>query len=201
MVNESCALPRKASAPAIGARTQCAPEVAGTAEKRMTRQGGFAIDRSPLHLLHRTSQCVELFFQNVMKGGLTPRQLAVMRMVAAHQGVSQTDIVERTGIDRSTTADLVRRLVKNGWLRRRRSRVDARAYEVKLTEAGTSILPVADRFGREIGARVLNALPTERREAFMAALGAVVAQMEAEGGERPPASSPATAGDRPRSRP
>jgi hypothetical protein len=50
----------------------------------MTNRSAEGIDRSPLHLLHRASQCSELIFGNVMKGGLTPRQLDMLRTVAAH---------------------------------------------------------------------------------------------------------------------
>jgi DNA-binding MarR family transcriptional regulator len=43
-------------------------------------------------------------------GDLTPRQLAVLVTVANNEGLSQTGLVDRTGIDRSTLADIVRRL-------------------------------------------------------------------------------------------
>jgi DNA-binding MarR family transcriptional regulator len=71
------------------------------------------LDRSPVHLLHRASQAVEEIFQAA--GGdsdLTPRQLAVLATVAGNEGLSQTDIVNLTGIDRSTLADIVKRLSK-----------------------------------------------------------------------------------------
>src|SRR5215510_8853476 len=93
------------------------------------------LTRSPIHLLHRASQAVEdAFASEVDIEGLTPRQLAVLTTIAQHEGLSQTGIVDRTGIDRSTLADIVRRLQKKGLLQRRRTKEDARAYAVKLTE-------------------------------------------------------------------
>jgi DNA-binding MarR family transcriptional regulator len=145
----------------------------------MTDRGGDGVARSPLHLFHRASQCAELVFEGVMKRGLTPRQLDVMRTVAAHEGLSQTDVVARTGIDRSTMADVVRRLAGKGWLQRRRSKSDSRAYVLKLTEKGKSILGVAEPFAKGVDARVLNALPKDRREVFMVSLLAVIEAMEA----------------------
>jgi DNA-binding MarR family transcriptional regulator len=56
------------------------------------------------------------------------------------EGASQTDIVRATGIDRSTLAELVKRLITAGYVRRRRSKTDARAYIVRLTDAGREVL-------------------------------------------------------------
>ena len=68
---------------------------------------------SLIHALHRASQVAEdRFARELGDIDITPRQLAV---IDAHDGPSQTDIVEESGIDRSTLADIVRRLVKRGW--------------------------------------------------------------------------------------
>ena len=71
---------------------------------------------------------------------LTPRQYAVLVTVSQNEGLSQTQLVEQTGIDRSTLADIVRRMLKKGLLQRRRTKDDARAYAVKLTDEGGRIL-------------------------------------------------------------
>ncbi|NJO34345.1 MAG: MarR family transcriptional regulator [Rhodospirillales bacterium] len=76
-----------------------------------------ALDASALHLLHRAGQCAEVLFTNeAAKADLTPRQFAVLVCVAQNPDVSQTGLVEQTGVDRSTLADVVRRLVKKGLL-------------------------------------------------------------------------------------
>ena len=90
---------------------------------------------SPLHLLHRARQRTDsLFARNVGDTHLTLRQFAVLQAVSDGDGLSQTAIMAATGIDRSSTAELVRRLVSNGWLQRRRTRRDARLYAVRLTQ-------------------------------------------------------------------
>lgn len=114
-----------------------------------------------------------------MQGGLTPRQLAVMTAVAGKEGLNQMEIARRTGIDRSTTTtDVVRRLIKKGWLHRWRSRVDTRAYVLRLTDAGRSKLRVAEGLVMRIDARVLGALPRERRGSFMVSLQGVIDALE-----------------------
>ena len=69
----------------------------------------YRIDRSALHLLHRASQCASALFGGSRLGDLTPRQYALLLTVDANKGLSQTQLVELTMVDRSTIADVVRR--------------------------------------------------------------------------------------------
>lgn len=133
------------------------------------------LERSPLHLLHRAGQCAgEVFQTELGSGDLTPRQFAVLLTVSQNEGLSQTHLVERTGIDRSTLADIVRRMLKKGLLQRRRTREDARAYAVKLTEEGMRVLKSADPLTRRVDERILSSLPASQRERFMQDLNAIV---------------------------
>src|SRR5688572_14270404 len=92
--------------------------------------------RSALHLLHRAGQRADGLFAGKVGNVLTPRQFAILQAVDEANGLSQTDIMAATGIDRSSTADLVRRLVSHGWLKPRRTKRDARLYSVRLTPEG-----------------------------------------------------------------
>jgi DNA-binding MarR family transcriptional regulator len=140
----------------------------------MPRDRNDPLHRSPIHLLHRAGQSAEQIFDGQIAGNLTPRQLAVLTAVAQNKGVSQTGIVDATGIDRSTLADIVRRLVKRKLLQRRRTRHDARAYAVTLTEEGWRLLRAAEPLAKRIDQRVLDALPAGHREQFIASLLAIV---------------------------
>jgi DNA-binding MarR family transcriptional regulator len=133
------------------------------------------LERSPLHLLHRAGQCAADVFQNELgSDDLTPRQYAVLVTVSQNEGLSQTHLVERTGIDRSTLADIVRRMLKKGLLQRRRTREDARAYAVKLTEEGWRMLKSADPLARKVDDRILSTLPAAQREKLLQDLNAIV---------------------------
>jgi DNA-binding MarR family transcriptional regulator len=137
------------------------------------------LGRSPTHLLHRAQQCAEAVFEAGTKDtDLTPRQLAVLVVVALNEGLSQTGIVEHTGVDRSTVADMVKRLQKKGLLQRRRTKADARAYAVKLTDKGQRVLRVGEPVARKVDNHILEALPTQRREGFIKALQSVVNTLE-----------------------
>jgi DNA-binding MarR family transcriptional regulator len=77
------------------------------------------LDQSPTRLVG------DVFDAQTKEHDLTPRQVAVLTTVAENEGLSQTGIVDCTGIDRSTLADLVRRLKLKGLLERRRTKEDA----------------------------------------------------------------------------
>ena len=133
------------------------------------------LERSPLHLLHRAGQCAAEIFQTELgSGDLTPRQFAVLVTVSQNEGLSQTHLVERTGIDRSTLADIVRRMLKKGLLQRRRTREDARAYAVKLTEEGSRVLKSAEPLARRVDERILSGLPAGQRDRMIQDLNAIV---------------------------
>lgn len=149
------------------------------------------LDRSPLHLLHRASQCAsDIFAGELGEGDLTPRQYAVLLTVSMNEGLSQTHLVERTGIDRSTLADIVRRMLKKGLLQRRRTKEDARAYAVKLTDEGWRVLKSAEPLTRKVDERILSALPANQRDRLLQDLNSIVqvlgkgAEKDVAGGKR-----------------
>jgi DNA-binding MarR family transcriptional regulator len=119
---------------------------------------------SPIHLLHRASQRADgLFARQVRPSDLTPRQFAVLQAVANKNGLSQTDIMAVTGIDRSSTAALVRTLVTNGWLKRRRTRRDARVYAVRITSSGRQMLATGMSATRAAEDALLSPVPETQR--------------------------------------
>jgi DNA-binding MarR family transcriptional regulator len=133
------------------------------------------LERSPIHLLHRAGQCAGDIFLSEMGGwDLTPRQFAVLVTVSQHEGLSQTHLVERTGIDRSTLADIVRRMLKKGLLQRRRTKEDARAYAVKLSEEGWRALKAADPVAKRVDEKILAVLPSPQRDRFVQDLNTIV---------------------------
>lgn len=138
-----------------------------------------ATARSALHLLHRAGQRAdELFAENVGKIDITPRQFAVLKAVGESDEPSQTLLVTRTGIDRSTLADIVRRLVERGMLQRRRTRHDARMYAVKLTSSGQSAVRGAEPAAKKTDERLLAPLSATERDSLLKLLSRIVAQMQ-----------------------
>jgi DNA-binding MarR family transcriptional regulator len=138
-----------------------------------------SLSHSALHLLHRAGQRAdELFAATMGQNDLTPRQFAVLKAVAASEDLSQTALVQQTGIDRSTLADIVRRLIKKGLLQRRRTSHDARMYAVRLTSSGRDILKAAEPVAKSTEEQLLAVLPAQQRSAMIDALSTIVSSLE-----------------------
>ncbi len=128
----------------------------------------FALHDAPGHLLRRCQQlAVEAFVREVGTDGLRPRQFALLYVIAMNAGLSQAELVRLSGIDRSTVAEMLGRLVDRGLLSRTRAGDDGRANAVTLTDAGRRALMAALPGVARAQARILAPLPADRRAGFV----------------------------------
>ncbi|MDO8296399.1 MAG: MarR family winged helix-turn-helix transcriptional regulator [Caulobacter sp.] len=135
---------------------------------------GATTEASVGHLLHRAAQrALDFYAEEGGPGGVTQRQHAVLMAVSAKEGAAQADLVAATGVDRSTLADMVARMLDKGLLVRERSAADARANAVRLTDAGRAALAEIGPRADAADARLLALLPKGRRGAFLEALAAL----------------------------
>lgn len=163
------------------------------AKKQKSADGG--LSQSVTHLLHRVLQ-LALDYHAEASGpmGLTQRQFTVLAAAGAGDGVSQSDLVRATGIDRSTLADLVARMIAKGLLERERSATDARANTVRLSEAGRIALVEGGKPAQKSDARLLDILPPKKRESFLKTLATLAAAADG-----PPAvKAPKTKAEKPK---
>jgi DNA-binding MarR family transcriptional regulator len=132
---------------------------------------GFRLVDAPGHLLRRCQQrAVEIFMEELRPLRLTPRQFAVLIAVGQRPGLTQTELVADTGIDRSTIGDMLDRLVRRGLLRRERSGRDQRANRLRVLPAGLRALAAALPHVRRAQQRILAPVPASQRTAIIAVL-------------------------------
>ncbi len=135
--------------------------------------------RSLSHLLKRAVQySIHLYMSETGKTGLTHRQFTVLLAADAHEGRSQTDLVKMTGIDRSTLADLVARLMAQGYVQRRRTKDDARTNSIRLTPIGKKMLKQAQAGAEEVDRQLLAILPNPERKLLLESLASLAAEMD-----------------------
>lgn len=112
--------------------------------------------------LRRAVQAWEAAFLKETEGTVTAAQGMILDAIDRHQPCTQTKLVSATGIDRSTLADVVRRLVKAKLVTRKRRRDDTRAYDVTLTPKGEMALNLARKAAKAVdkaeGASLLAAI-------------------------------------------
>jgi DNA-binding MarR family transcriptional regulator len=134
-----------------------------------------SLEFSILHLLHRAGQQAEIvFMKEINDPNMTPRQYAVLAAVSRNEDISQTGLVAATGIDRSTLADVVRRLVEKGFLTRKRTRNDARKYAVRMTPLGHQVLQSAQPAAVRADETLAAAVPLKFQSEFIETLQGII---------------------------
>jgi MarR family transcriptional regulator, lower aerobic nicotinate degradation pathway regulator len=134
------------------------------------------LQRSVIHLLRRVDQCAtQLYSTETADNDLTLRQLAILTAISRQDDLSQTDLVNITGIDRSTVAGIVSRLIRKGLLDRKRSPLDGRAYCVRLSKKGTKVMSGADKLYSRIEKKLLAGVPAADASQFVSTLKAILA--------------------------
>ena len=133
-----------------------------------------SLDDLVIHLLHRASLHADhIFGKEVIEAALTPRQFAVLLAVSESEDPSHADLVEATGIDRATIAEMIGRMMNRGLLVRRRTQRDARAHVVHITEAGRRALKSVKPQVERAGMAVLTPLSSEQRKSLVDILKAI----------------------------
>ena len=110
---------------------------------------------------------------------LTKQQFTLLCALEQNDGASQTALVEITGIDRSTLAEMVRRMLEKGLLSRERTEEDQRANAVAISPSGRKALRGARNAADRAERALLEALPQPERQKFVKALSQIAQAAEA----------------------
>src|SRR5258706_11525094 len=145
--------------------------------------GGFDLSQAPSHLLRRCVQYAnDLFSREPGASDLTKQQFTVLAAVEQNEGMSQTDLVAITGIDRSTLAQMIRRMIEKGLLDRERTEADQRANTVRIAMAGKKTLRGARTPSDRVERAPLASLTTADRAGFFKKLSTMVFHPQKENG-------------------
>lgn len=100
----------------------------------------------PGHLIRRAQQVHASIWAAEFNREITGPQYATMQVLAQHPGINQRQAGELAALDRSNVADVVQRLVRRGWILRRRDPNDGRGHLLDLSEeARALVLELAPR--------------------------------------------------------
>jgi DNA-binding MarR family transcriptional regulator len=155
----------------------------------------YNLKTSPSHLLHRAQQIAANESASALAAaGITLRQFSVLAALSGNDGVSQSDLVNATGIDRSTLADMVARMEKAGLIKRVASKTDKRAKVVSLMAKGKKAYEKALPAVEKADAAIFEALPKTKQATLVSGLKDMVAEADkAEAAAAPKPAAPAPA--------
>jgi DNA-binding MarR family transcriptional regulator len=138
--------------------------------------GSFELSEAPSHLIRRCQQFYgDLYAREAGARELTKQQFILLCALDQNDGASQTALVEITGIDRSTLAEMVRRMLERGLLSRERTEEDQRANAVAISASGRKALRAARNAADRAERLLLEALPMPERQKFIKALVQIAA--------------------------
>jgi DNA-binding MarR family transcriptional regulator len=125
----------------------------------------------PGYLLARLGEASRRRFHKALEPeGLHPRHFGVMTMLAAHPGMSQQQLHEKTGIDPSSMVAVIDELQERGLAERRADPQDRRARQVFLTEQGVAALERIRGLAANLQHEFFGALTAEERKTLHALL-------------------------------
>ncbi|MBN2646051.1 MAG: winged helix-turn-helix transcriptional regulator [Desulfuromonadaceae bacterium] len=115
----------------------------------------FDIESSVGFLLAKAHQRLYARFRDrLAPHAITPQQFALLAFLWKQDGLSQTELCEKTDIDRTTLSGLIDRLDKQGRVTRVPHPTDRRACLVTLTPAGrdleAQVVPLARNLRQQI---------------------------------------------------
>lgn len=123
-------------------------------------------------------RAVDLFVEEVGVDGPNPRQFSVLVNVFQNPGMSQTALVEASGIDRSTLTEVLKRMIDRGMISKRRAEADQRTNALFLTDQGLATLESAFEDADRTQEKILEPLRPEDRDLAIGILTALAGAKE-----------------------
>jgi DNA-binding MarR family transcriptional regulator len=129
--------------------------------------GGAEVELSQMigHLLRACQQLHVAIWAGEFPAGVTSPQFAVLNVLAEDGQLTQGALRSRARLDRSTAADVIRRLVARRLVSQVKDPSDARRRVVRLTRAGRAVHADAAQRALRVNEAMLRGLgPQQRRE-------------------------------------
>ena len=108
-----------------------------------------------------------MFFEECKTHDVTPVQYGILTALSVLPGLDQTSLGHEVGLDRTTTADVVRRLEERGWVERRTHPIDKRSRQARLTKSGQTVVDSLHAGMSRAQERLLDPLEPAERALFI----------------------------------
>ena len=105
---------------------------------------------------------------------LSMRQITCLGLIAHMEEPTATDLARTLQVTKPTVSALLGRLAQNGFVRKERSRTDARSWHVHLTARGEAVMAAHRAVHERIAAELVRNLDETERARLAALLSKVV---------------------------
>ena len=144
------------------------------------------------HLIRRAQQIHTLLWNSEVSDEVTSPQVLVLVALSRAPGMDQRTLGASVSLDRSTTADVVDRMMKRGLLERTRDPNDRRRNILRLTIEGAELLKSIAPKTETMNAHLISVLPIEDQAELIRLLRAFVNKAELLVQEKPDDAEEAT---------
>lgn len=120
----------------------------------------------------------QAFSRRSQEIGESPGRFAALTLIARNPGISQTELSQAAGRDKSSLTPVVEDLVRRGLVERKRMRDDRRTYRLNVTTAGKKTLTQLTRCARRHERNLDGIIGQRDRKRFLEILKKIAAEIE-----------------------
>jgi DNA-binding MarR family transcriptional regulator len=120
----------------------------------------------------------QAFSRRSLEIGESPGRFATLTLIARNPGISQTELSQANGRDKSSLTPVVEDLVRRGLIERKRMDSDRRTYRLNLTPAGKKVLTTMTRCARRHERNLDQLIGVRGRKRFLQILKRIAAEIE-----------------------
>jgi len=159
----------------------------GTGARRRIRNGealAGSINFGPLahwvgfNLRMAQEAAFQAFSRRSQDIGESPGRFATLTLIARNPGISQTELSQANGRDKSSLTPVVEDLVRRGLIQRQRMDNDRRTYRLNLTPAGKKVLTMMTRCARRHERNLDHVIGMRDRKRFLQILKKIAAEID-----------------------
>jgi DNA-binding MarR family transcriptional regulator len=115
-------------------------------------------------------QMAQALHREISPYGVVPGQFAQLLSLYAEEGLTQSEMCDRVQIEQPTMANTLKRMERDGLIRRAPDPSDSRRVRIFLTEHAQSLKPAMLAGARRVNAQALGGLSPEETDGFLRTL-------------------------------
>lgn len=127
------------------------------------------------HLRLAQEASFQAFARRTGEADLRPGRFAILVLIDANPGISQTELGAAAGRDKSTLTPALADLERRGLVQRQRATHDRRSYALTLTDAGREVLRMLSQHAAAHDRQLDELVGPENKQAFMGILRRIIA--------------------------